>query len=256
MTVAIIQARMKSTRLPRKILMPLAGEMNALQCMLARLKQSKRVDKVVFAVANTEEDTEIHRFLDTIGTPYVVGSEDDVLDRYWQAARKFAAPGDTIVRLTSDCPVIDPAIVDKVIDLFHEKKVDFASNSLEPYTFPDGTDAEVFSYENLERAATEATLPSHREHVTFYFWKNPELFKIYNVQNTSDQYGYRLTLDYPEDHQLLKRVYEHFSPRVDFTLAEIIGYLDSHPEVNKLNAHVIPRAGWQSALKKDEEIKK
>jgi spore coat polysaccharide biosynthesis protein SpsF len=251
MKIAIVQARLQSTRLPRKILLPLAGEKTALECMLARVRRSERIDEVVVAASDTPADRELHAFLDSIGQPYVAGSEDDVLDRYYTAAKASCGPGDTIVRLTSDCPVLDARVIDRVIRFYEDGKYDFASNSLEPCSWPDGMDTEVFSFDVLERAAREATLPSHREHVTFYMWQNPDLFRIGYLKNETDQSSYRLTLDYPGDYEVLKRIYEHFSPRMDFTLAELVQYLDAHPEVRRLNDEAVRNAGWQSALKKD-----
>ncbi len=249
--VAIVQARLQSTRLPRKILSPLAGDKTALECMLERVKQSERIDTVVVAASDTPADTELHEFLDHIGQPYISGSEDDVLDRYYTAAKELCNPNDTVVRLTSDCPVIDSRIIDAVIAYHIDGGFDYTSNSLEPYTWPDGMDVEVFSSMQLERVAREATLPSHREHVTFYFWKHPELFRIGYLRNDRPLSSYRLTLDYPGDYEVLKRIYAHFSPRTDFTMDEILAFLDAHPDVRHLNDEVVRNAGWQSALKKD-----
>jgi spore coat polysaccharide biosynthesis protein SpsF len=252
--VAIIQARLQSTRLPRKILLPMSGERTALQCMLDRVKLAKRVDKIVIAASDSAGDTDLYAYLDSIGQPYFAGSEDDVLSRYYETAKKFCEPDDIVVRLTSDCPVIDPVILDKVIDHYIQERADFASNSLEPYSFPDGMDTEVFSFKNLERAAKEAVLPSHREHVTFYFWQNPQLFKIAYLKNDKNLSAYRLTLDYPADYELLKQIYAHFSPRNDFSMNEIIDYLEANPEIKQLNSEAVRNAGWQSALKKDQAL--
>ncbi len=251
MNVAIVQARMQSTRLPKKILLPLAGEKTALECMLDRVKHSKEINTVVVAASDAPADRELHEFLEKIGQPHFAGSEQDVLDRYFGAAKKFCDPDDIIVRLTSDCPVIDPTVMDRVVRFHREGGYDFASNSLEPYSFPDGMDTEVFSFKLLERAASEAVLPSHREHVTFYFWQNPALFKIGYLKNATDQSSYRLTLDYPGDYEVLKHIYAHFAPRTDFSMQEIVAFLDAHPDIKDLNSEAVRNAGWQSALKKD-----
>src|SRR5262249_8069487 len=121
-------------------------------------------------------------------------------------------------------------------------------NNLEPYTFPDGMDVEVFSFDALEKAWKEATKPSHREHVTFYFWKNPLIFRIGQYINSKPgQAGYRLTLDYPTDYEVLKKVAAHFAPRMDYSMQEIIDFLNAHPDVKALNAAVARNASWQSA---------
>ena len=219
--------------------------------MLERVKQSKRVDKVIVAASDAPEDAELHAFLEKIGQPFEKGSESDVLDRYYQTAKKFCAPDDVIVRLTSDCPVIDPRVIDEVVQFYAGGAFDYASNSLEPYSWPDGMDTEVFSFKLLERASKEATLPSEREHVTFYFWKHPELFKVGYLKNEKNLSSYRLTIDYPEDYELLKKIYEYFSPRFDFTMHEILEFLDTHSDVKRLNENVVRNAGWQSGFKKD-----
>jgi spore coat polysaccharide biosynthesis protein SpsF (cytidylyltransferase family) len=255
MNVAIIQVRMRSTRLPGKVLLPLSGKKAALECMLERVQRSKLLGKVVVAASDAPEDAELHALLGKIGQPYAVGSEDDVLDRYYRCAERFCVPGDVIVRLTSDCPVIDPRVIDEAIRFYLGGRYDYASNSLEPYSWPDGMDVEVFSYRLLERAAREAVLPSEREHVTFYFWKHPERFKVGYLRNKKNLSSYRLTLDHPGDYALLKNVYGHFSPRVDFSMEEILKYLDAHPDVKKLNSAAARNAGWQSALKKDSIAK-
>jgi len=252
--IAIIQARMGSTRLPGKVMLPLEGSHTALECMLFRVKQSSLIDTIVVATTSLPADDTIAALLDTLEQPYVRGSEDDVLDRYWQAAQQFAEPGDTIVRLTSDCPVIDARVIDTVIRSFQEGGFDFVSNSLEPYTYPDGMDVEVFSYALLERAAHEAVLPSHREHVTFYFWRNPKLFRVSYVKSGRDLSQYRMTLDYAADYEILKNIYSHFSPRTDFSLEEIIVFLEKNPDIMTLDGRVVRNAGWKSALKKDEDV--
>jgi spore coat polysaccharide biosynthesis protein SpsF len=250
--VAIIQARMSSTRLPGKILMELLPGKTALECMLERIKRSKRIDKVVVAAADAPADQKLHKFLKRINQPYFVGSEYDALDRYYQTAKKFCGPDDVIVRLTSDCPVIDPYVSDAVIDYYFKTGADFASNSLEPATFPDGMDTEVFSFRNLERATKEAILPSDKEHVTFYFWKNPDLFKIAYYKNSENLSQYRLTLDYKEDFEVLREIYRHFSPDLFFPLSSIIAFLKAHPELRDLQKNIVPGAGWQKALEKDK----
>jgi len=219
--------------------------------MLNRVKKSTLIDNVVVAASNTPADTPLHQYLEHLQVLFIAGSEDDVLDRYQQAAKRFCGAGDTIIRLTSDCPVIDPRVIDSVIRFYREGKYDFASNALEPYSWPDGMDTEVFSYELLQQAAQETTKPSHREHVTFFMWQQPERFTIGYCKHERDLSSYRLTLDYPGDYEVLQRIYAHFAPRSDFAMEEIIEFLDAHPEVRYLNREAVRNAGWQSALKKD-----
>lgn len=247
--IAIIQARMSATRLPGKVLKDLLPGVAVMEYMLKRVAECKEIVKTIVATTKNPNDKVLAEFLEKKGIPYFVGNENDVLDRYYKAAKNYgAAAGDVIVRLTSDCPVIDPKEIDKTIRFFRENDFDYASNNLEPYSFPDGMDTEVFSFDALERAWKETTKESHREHVTFYFWKNPHIFKIGQYKNPKpNQRAYRLTLDYLSDYELLKRVAENFAPRMDYTMQEIIDYLDANPLVKQLNADVVRNVSWQSA---------
>ena len=245
---------MGATRLPGKVLLPL-GESTALEAELARVRRAKTVDKILVATTTEAKDNELAEHLKKIGQEFYRGSENDVLDRYYRAAKSAGAKDeDAIVRLTADCPVIDPAVIDEVVGKYLQGGYDFVSNSLEPYSYPDGMDTEVFSFENLERAAREATMPSHREHVTFYFWQNPDKFKIYYRKYEKDLSKYRLTLDTPEDYELIKSVYEHFIDK-DFDMQEVITFLDQHPDIKKINASIAHNAGWQPSLEKDKKFK-
>lgn len=246
---AIVQARMSSTRLPGKVLLELVPHVSVLEFMLERVSRSKEIGKTIVATTENPNDKVLAERLKRMGQPYFVGSENDVLDRYYQAAKKFGAKsGDAIVRITSDCPVIDPEIIDKTIRFYKEGNFDYATNNREPYVYPDGMDTEVCSFDALEKAWKEATKLSHREHVTFHFWMHQDLFKVGQYGNEKlNQGDYRLTLDYPSDYELLKRVCEHFAPRRDFTMQEIIDFLDAHPEVKALNADVARNAAFKTA---------
>lgn len=251
--IAIIQARLGSTRLPNKVLKELLPGESVLNCMLYRVKKSKLINYIIVATTKNQKDRKLVSYLEKIGQKYFVGKEDDVLDRYYQAARaEGAQSSDIIVRLTADCPVIDPKIIDTVIGRYLDGGYDFVSNSLEPYSYPDGMDVEVFSFKNLKRARREAVLPSHREHVTFYFWQNQNIFKINYVKNDKNLSDYRLTLDYQEDYLLLKKIYEHFK-NYDFTMQEIIDYLDINPKIKDINSSAKRNAGWQSALGEEKD---
>lgn len=249
-TFAIIQARMSSTRLPGKVLMDIAPGKTILACMLERVAASKEIDKTVIATTVNPKDQVLVEYLQKINQPYFVGSEDDVLDRYYQAALSHGAKaGDVIVRMTSDCPLVDPKVADATIRHFKQGDFDYASNNLEPYTYADGMDTEVFSFDTLERTWKEAVQPAHREHVTFYMWKNPGLFKIGQYENpVKGKAGYRLTVDYPEDLEVLSRVYAQLYPGDQlFSMEAILEYLDAHPEVKKINTEVERNASWKAA---------
>ncbi len=248
--IAIIQARMSSTRLPDKVLLDIAPGKTVLACMLERVGKCKEIDKIIIATTENPKDQVLVEYLKALGQPYFVGDENDVLDRYYQAAKAHGAKtGDVIARMTSDCPIIDPRIVDETIRFYKDNNFDYASNSLEPYTYPDGMDIEVFSFDALEKAWKEATTPSHREHVTFFFWKNPDIFKIGQYVNSNkNQAGYRLTLDYPGDYELLKAVYQALYLKDPlFTMRDILTFLDNNPDVKRLNTEVERNVSWKSA---------
>jgi spore coat polysaccharide biosynthesis protein SpsF len=237
--VAIVQARMGSTRLPGKVMMDLLGE-PVLVRDINRLRRSKLLDEVIIATTNLPADDKIVSLCKDRGWAYSRGDEYDVLDRYYQAAQAFTA--DVIVRITSDCPMIDPEIVDRVIRTYLDfPGIDYVSNSLPPRTFPRGLDTEVMSFEAIEHAWTEDADPKLREHVTPYIYRNPEKFKIRGVVNAIDLSIHRWTLDTPEDLLFIQTVYEHFGNDY-FTWMEVLEYLDKHPDVVKINSDIPQKA--------------
>lgn len=250
---AIIQARMGSSRLPGKVLLrvldrPLLGH------LLDRLRRSRRLETIVVATTATETDRPIRVFAEAEGVPAFAGSEEDVLDRYHAAAEEYKI--DPVVRITADCPLMDPAVVDLVIERFLDGEADYVSNAAPlPATYPDGMDVEVFPFAALRQAWLEAVKPSDREHVTFYLWNHPDRFKLRRVDHSPDWSAYRLTVDYPEDLRLVEAVLNHFLPRnPGFGLDEIVRYLDSSPEVKALNARIGRNQGWASAFAKDRQL--
>jgi len=233
--VAIVQARMGSTRLPGKVMMDLLGE-PVLVRDVNRLRRSELLDEVVIATTTMPADDHIVSLCKERGWPYFRGDENDVLDRYYQAARTCNA--DVIVRVTSDCPMIDPEIVDRVIQSFLDiPDIDYVSNTLSPRTFPRGLDTEVMTFEALERAWMEDTDPKLREHVTPFIYRNPELFCVHAFVNETDLSDHRWTLDTPEDFAFIQAVYEHFG-NDEFTCQEILEYLEKHPEVVNINRDI------------------
>ncbi|MEK4484804.1 glycosyltransferase family protein [Psychrobacillus sp. FSL H8-0484] len=238
MTVlAIIQARMGSTRLPGKILKKVNGKA-LLAYQIERVRQSKCIDKIVIATTIDQKDEPIVEFCEQYGVDYYRGSENDVLARYYEAAEQFE--GDIIVRLTSDCPIIDPIVMDETICYYidHASEFDYVSNTIER-TYPRGLDTEVFSREALEKSYKEATLERDREHVTAYMYTNPEKFRLGSISNPQDLGHYRWTVDTVEDFELieliLKELY-HFSKM--FYMDDVINILGKYPEWNKINAHI------------------
>lgn len=254
MICVIIQSRMGSTRLPKKILLKVNGR-SLLSCMIERVKRARKIDKIVIATTTSLFDNEIEIFCKDGNVECYRGSEEDVLDRYYNCAKLFGAR--VIVRLTSDCPLIDPAIIDEVVNCYLKNsfKYDFVANTVPPpSTYPDGMDVEVFSFNLLEKAWKNAKKPSEREHVTFYFWKNPGLFKIYRHDLKIDLSKYRLTVDYEEDYLLIEKIIEHFhDEKLLFTMEHIVAFLEDNPDIVKINQRIERNVGWQKSLRKDEE---
>lgn len=230
--VAIVQARMGSTRLPGKVMLDLLGE-PVLVRDVNRLRRSKMLDEIVIATTNFPADDPIVSLCKERGWRYFRGDENDVLDRYYQAAR--ACNADVIVRITSDCPMIDPEVVDQVIRAFLDiPGIDYVSNILPPRTFPRGLDTEVMTFKALERAWAEDKDPKLREHVTPYIYRNLEKFQVHGIFNDMDLSSHRWTLDTPDDLLFIQTVYEHFGNDL-FNWVNVLDYLDEHPEVVKIN---------------------
>ena len=238
MTVAaIIQARMGSTRLPGKVLLPLLGE-PMLTRVVRRTARAARLDVVVVATTTDAADGPIVDLAHREAWPVERGSEHDLLDRYIQAARAHRA--DVIVRITSDCPMIDPALVDETIDAFVAAGCDYASNTLEPRTYPRGLDVEVVARDALERAWREDTDPAWREHATPYLYRHPELFRLLRVPAPDDHSEQRWSVDTPDDFELIRRIYAAIG-RDDFGWREALATIDHHPDWFELNRDVVQK---------------
>ncbi len=249
--LAIIQARMGSTRLPGKVLLPIIDNKSALQLMLERVVMSKKLNRIIVATTVSSEDNRLVELCERLNIACFRGSEQDVLDRYYQAAYAFG-PAQAIIRLTGDCPLHDPAIIDEVIEQFQVSGVNYCSN-INPPTYPDGLDVEVFTSAALGKAWQNARLVSEREHVTLYIRNHPELFSQINVSCASDYSCYRWTLDEEQDYQFIKRVFKHFYPCTTFTTQEIISFLGQHPEIAALNSSIERNAGLLKSLAEDKE---
>lgn len=234
--VAIIQARLGSTRLPGKVLLDLAGEPMLARDM-NRLARAETLDEVVVATTIEPADDAIVALCQDRGWPYVRGSENDVLDRYYRAAQAYQA--DAVVRVTSDCPLIEPQIVDRVVREFlnRQPEVVYAANTLSPRTFPRGLDTEVMCFDALERAWREDDNPAWREHVTPYIRRHPELFQSHSVLNDEDLSYMRWTVDTSEDLTFVRRVYEYFG-HDRFSWQDVLALLEQHPEWGAINRHV------------------
>ena len=233
---AFIQARMGSTRLPGKVLKTVLGK-PLLEYLVERIAQTKEIDDFVILTSHEKSDDPIVSFCHKHNIAAYRGSEDDVLDRYYQAA--LLRKPDGIVRITADCPLIDPDVIDQVVQIFRQDPhVDYISNAFER-TFPRGLDVEVFSFHALQQAAQQAIRPEEREHVTVYMYRHPEIFKLKNVAHKPSMGNYRWTVDTPEDFALIRLILENLYPsNPHFRMKDILRLLAQHPTWSELNAHI------------------
>lgn len=252
MIVGIIQARMGSTRLPGKIMLEVAGK-SMLEHMIERISLSKKMDKIIVATTKNKIDDVIEKICKKNKIQYLRGSEQDVLSRFKDAADITNAS--TIVRLGADSPLLDATIIDDVIDCYEKNHYDYVSNLFpRPATYPDGVMVEVFSSKILENADKNAKKPSEREHVTFYIWMQPKKFKIHRVDFKIDLSKYRFNLDYKEDYELIKKIFENLLPiKKFFQMNDIIEWLKKNPQVFEINSHIEALQGWKNSFKEDKQ---
>jgi len=233
----IVQARMGSTRLPAKVMKEILGE-PMLWRVIERLKAVASADVIVIATPQDPQSDPLVKLAQKAKVEVFRGSEEDVLERYYQAAEKNKL--DVVVRVTSDCPLIDPQVVDACLRYFlGHPPVDYVSNTMQR-TFPRGMDTEVFSFKALEKAYQKALEPYEREHVTPYIAKHG---KTLSYQQKENQSVYRLTVDTAEDFELIKKIFETLYPKdKNFTLADIIKFLKQNPSLVNINKHVQQKA--------------
>lgn len=247
--LALIQARCGSSRLPNKVLMDLGGK-PSLQRTIERVQKSKYVDEVIVLTSINKENLSIVKLCADLCVRVFAGSEDDVLDRFYQAA-KLLKP-DYVVRVTGDCPLYDSALLDTAIESMGN--ADYIAQ-LHTETFPDGLDIEVIKLSALEKSWREAELVSEREHVTQYIRKHPELFKMLDIKFPYGDYGTeRWTLDEKEDYELIEEIYRHFSEK-DFSTLDVINYLNDNPDLRKINSKYARNEGLAKSLANDSVIK-
>lgn len=247
-SVALIQARLGSRRLPGKVLSPIAGR-PLLAYMIERVRCAKRLDLMIVATSTARADDPVAALCHSLGVPVVRGSEDDVLDRMLQAARQ--AEADEVIRLTADCPLIDPALIDAVIDLRRAEAAEYASNSLPP-TFPDGLDVEAMTRTAIETAAAEATLPSDREHVTPYIRNRPDRFRHANLTAPADFSHLRWTVDEAADLALVERIAGGLARGGGTTgWLDVLAEVTRYPDLLTLNRHISRNEGYSVSLAQD-----
>lgn len=241
---------MGSTRLPNKVLMDLCGKTD-LERVVERVQRSKYIDEIIVATTIAEHDLAIVKTCAEKGIRVFCGSENDVLDRYYQCA-KLLSP-EHVVRITADCPLIDVGVIDLVIGKYLEEKSDYASNTLIP-RYPDGLDIEIMKFSVLEEAWVNANLSSQREHVTQYIVHN-DAYKKTSVVNDTDYGSERWTLDTENDYKFIKAIYDNIYQRnPEFTMDDVLKFLDAHPELREINNDSIRNEGLLKSLKNDAVV--
>lgn len=247
----IIQARIGSSRLPGKVMQKIDGDCNLLDYVIKQLQSSKKIEKIIIATTDLIEDNVICDYLRSHKINFFRGSSEDVLDRYYQCAKQYSI--DTIVRITADNPLIDPNIVDTIIDKYKNHKCDLATNTIKR-TFPYGTEVEVFSFDSLTKAWKQAKKPSEREHVTPFIRDPQNGFILLNVDYNENLSHIRYTVDRIEDLNLVKKIVQNVSVR-PILLQNIMNLYMAKPEIFQINKDV-KHDGYVKSLKKDEEYLK
>lgn len=236
--VIVVQARMSSTRFPGKVLKPILGK-TLLSRMIERLQMIRHEATIVIATSDATQDDVIETEANAIGVPCFRGSLNNCLDRHYQAGKKYNA--DVVIKIPSDCPLIDPQIIDLVLEHYfdHPGEYDFVNN-LHPATWPDGNDVEIMTMACIAKAWKEASRPLELEHTTPYIWENPDKFRIANVTwpaGLDYSMSHRFTIDYPEDYQFINRVYEElYANKPGFSCDDILTLLNEQPEIYQINA--------------------
>jgi len=236
-TVAIIQARYTSTRLPGKVLLDITGQPMLVR-VVERTRRAKTVRRIVVATTTEPADDAVEALCQEHGYSFYRGSNFDVLDRYYQVAKAYNA--DVIVRITADCPLIDPQVIDDTVRAFMGK-YDFAANRLPPpwhRTYPIGLDVEVCTFQGLELAWQEAESPHQREHVMPFFYEQPQRFRILHLTHDPDYGHLRWTVDTPQDLELVRRIFAHFDGRNDFSWLDVLALFEQQPDLAEINAKV------------------
>lgn len=247
--LSLLQARVSSTRLPGKVLRPLLGEPMIIR-QIERLQRARMLGELMVVTSTEQSDDPLAALCQQRGVAVFRGSLHDVLDRFYQAA--VSRQPDHIVRLTADCPLADPELIDSVIQYHLAGDFDYSSNVLEP-RYPDGLDVEVFRYRCLQEAWSEATLPSQREHVSPFINQQPTRYRLGSYRNAEDWSGYRWTVDEPADFDMVEQVYKAlWVVKPAFTTADILHLLAQQPAIAAINRGGMRNAGYQKSLAADE----
>lgn len=246
--ICILQARVESTRLPNKALKMLDNDYSLIEYSISQLKNSKLLNGIILATTKMTSDDDLIEIAKREKIPFFRGESEDVLKRFYDCATYFSVS--TIVRITGDNPLIDPTFVDDAIKIFNSNNFDFVSNCLER-TFPYGTEVEIFSFSALKRAMKLAKKKSEREHVTPFFFNNPEKFKIFNIRNSQNLSHLRWTVDHENDFKLVQKIINKILKRPILT-SDIVNLFNKEPELFLINKGNIPDEGYFLSLQNDK----
>ncbi|MHA7733139.1 cytidylyltransferase domain-containing protein [Nitrosopumilus sp. S6] len=251
-STVIIQARTGSSRLPRKVLSKIQSK-TMIWHVINRAKKIKNIDQIVLATSSHSSDRILVKIAKNEKIFSYTGSEKDVLDRFYNASQEFDA--DPIIRITADCPLIDPNLISKMLSFFQENKFDFIANNINP-TFPDGLDASIFSFSTLEKTWKKAKLRSEREHVVPYMIKQNSNFKIFSYENSTDLSHYRWTVDEKDDLIFVRKIFRLLKPNFLFSTKDILKIIKQNPNLLKINSGITRDEGYKKSLKNDVVISK
>lgn len=247
--VAFLQARTDSTRLPKKVLKPLLDKPMIIH-ELERVSRSKLIDDLILLTSLETSDDELAKIVKNYGYKVFRASKDNVLERFYKCAQELELKkNDLIIRLTGDCPIHDATIIDELVRSFLESDLDYIANCVNP-VYPDGLDAEVFTYGVLQKAYKGAKKLSEKEHVTPYV-RNSGLFKTANLERESIHPEWRLTVDEPNDFTVIEQIYNHFNSN-EFSFLDLVEYLENEPSLLKINSNINRNEGYEKSLKEDK----
>jgi spore coat polysaccharide biosynthesis protein SpsF len=246
-TTVIIQARTGSTRLPKKVLAKIQNQY-LVEHVINRVKSTKNIDQIILATTNKEEDKILLKIAKKNNIIGYAGEVNNVLKRYFKCAEKFNA--DPIIRITADCPLIDPIIIEKILKFFQRNTFDYVTNTLPP-TFPDGLDVEIFSFDSLKKSYNKAKLKSEKEHVTPYIRNHKKLFKTFNLKHNLDLSQHRWTVDEKLDLKFVRLIYAKMKPEKFFGMKEILSIIDKNPILSNINHNIMRNEGYLKSLKLD-----
>ena len=247
----VIQARTDSTRLPNKVLKEIE-DIPMICHIINRIKRSRNVEQIILATTDKDSDKILLDIAEKFKIIGFAGDDDDVLERFFNAATSFSA--DPIVRITGDCPLVDPELLDNMIQIFLENRYDYISNTIER-TFPDGLDIEIFSFDALKKTHQQAKWSSEREHVTPFIVKNQDLFRVYNYRNKQDLSNLRWCVDEEDDLLMVKQIFHEMITEQFFSTADIIDLVSKNPKIAEINKNTKTNEGYKKSLKKDKLIK-